>query len=60
MNELQEWLINLPRYFGEFGGWLITPIQIGNMSLTPLAMFGASAGVFVVVLIALKIKNLFI
>ena len=60
MKELTEWLINLPRYFGEFGGWLTTPIQIGNVSLTPLAMFGASAGVFVAVLVALKIKNLII
>lgn len=60
MNDLINWVLNLPKYFGQFGEWLNTPIGIGNVSLTPLAMLGASAGVFVGVLVALKIKSLII
>lgn len=60
MNELAQWLIELPKHFAEFGGWLTTPIQIGSFSATPLAMFGASAGAFVGVLVILKIKSLVI
>lgn len=53
-----DWLINIPNYLADMYEWLNTPINIGTFSGTPLTMLGASAGVFLVVIIALKIKSL--
>lgn len=58
MNGLADWLVNLPRYFAEFGEWLNTPVGIGDFTFTPLSALGVSAGLFVAVLVGLKIKNL--
>lgn len=58
MTELLDWLVNLPRHFAQFGEWLTTPIAIGDLSISPLAMLGSSAVAFVGVLVVLKIKNL--
>lgn len=60
MNDLAQWLLDLPQYFARFADWLNTPIGVGDWSFTPLMAFGASAGAFVAILIILKIKNLII
>lgn len=58
MTELWQWLVDLPKHFATMGEWLITPIEVAGLSITPLAMLGGSVGAFVVVLVALKIKSL--
>lgn len=58
MNDMIEWLVHLPQYFAQFGDWLVTPVGIGDLTISPIAMFGSGALVFVGVIIALKIKSL--
>lgn len=59
-NGVWEWLVNLPKYMAGFVSWLTTPFSIGSLELTPLALFGASFGVFLAVVLVLKIKNLIV
>lgn len=58
MNGVQEWLINLPRYFADLGAWLTKDFHIGTLTITPLAALGVGLGVFLAVVVALKIKSL--
>ena len=62
---LWEWAINLPRYFAEFGEWLITPLElkigdwvIGKWDM-PIVLFGAGMVGFIVLILALRMKGLF-
>lgn len=60
MNALFEWLIHVPEYFANVGGWLSQPISILGLNLSPLALLGASLGAFLAVVVGLKIKSLVI
>lgn len=55
-----QWLVDLPKSMGGFVDWLNTPYSIGSFQFTPLSVLGASFGVFVGIVIILKIKNLIV
>lgn len=58
MDEMFNWLINIPTYLAEFGNWLVEPIRIGSIEFTPLGAFGVSALAFVGIILTLHIIHL--
>lgn len=58
MNEIYDWLLQLPQTFGNFLSWLNEPINIGSFQFTPLGALGGAAVGFIGVIIVLKIKSL--
>lgn len=58
MSGLFDWLLQLPQTFGNVLDWLQTEVTIGNFSFTPFSALGASLGVFLAVIVGLKIKSL--
>lgn len=55
---MEDWLVDLPQHMAKGLEWLNTEIVLGNLRVTPLAIFGASFGAVLAVIVVLKIKSL--
>lgn len=58
MTEFWDWITHIPSHLAGFGSWLTTEIQIGSLTLTPLAMVGVGAVAFIGVILTMRIIHL--
>ena len=60
VNELFDFLIQIPESLSNFGSWLTTPLDPDLFNISPLGLLGVGGLSFVIVLISVHVVRLFV
>lgn len=58
MENLFQWMLDIPLVVAEFGNWLTEPLQVINIS--PLALLGIAGVSVIITIIGIHIVRLFV
>lgn len=59
LEQLFDFLLNIPQTIAGFGNWLITPINTTYFNISPLALFGIGGTGFLITIITIHVVRLF-
>lgn len=60
VNELFNWILQIPQTIASFGSWLMSPIYDPYIKLSPLALLGIGGVSTIIIIIGVHVVKLFI
>lgn len=60
VNELFNWLLEIPQVIAGFGSWLMSPLYEPYIKLSPLALLGVGGISTIIIIIGVHVVRLFV